>query len=793
MAHTLRILFPLFFISQTFAMADSLTGFVLDPQGSRVPGAQVRLFDRKNGQMRKTAANSEGGYSFTGIPAGDYLVEADASNAALGASKQVSVSGDQTADIELKISTTNVEVLVTAVGTPQSVEETAKAIDVVDSEQIAQRAELGIADVIRTLPGVRVKQLEGPGSLVSIKTRGLRNSDTAVLVDGMRFRDAASIQGDVTSVLSDMTVVDTERVEFLRGSGSSLYGSHALGGVINVSSRSGGGQTHGEFRTEGGGLGMIRSVLGVGGGVASDRFTYSGSVSHINMTKGARDGSPYRNTSTQGAAKYSFTPRVSLSGRFWFSGNYLAITESPTYNAATLANGAGPIYKAVALPQDQLERFERKQPFTAGTATFIPNQIDPDGRRLGTFVTGAVSLRHQVSSGSSYHVNYQRVITKRSLIDGPAGPGQFEPAGNSRSNFNGYVDTAQAQLGQRAGGYNLITAGYEFESEKYYTFNGAAPRTNSVDLRQQSNAFYVQDHIRLVDGRLQLTVAGRAQTFSLKAPVFTGFTTPYTGVSVVEPPTAYTGDGSVAYFFSQSGTKLRSHIGNSFRSPSGYERFGGGGGFYYGDPRLAPERSVAVDGGIDQWLFVSKLQLGATYFYTKLQQTVQFTSLPQPDPFNRVFGGYRNGGGGIARGLELSGRVSPVKSTNIQMSYTFTNSEFLSPTFAAIRYYDALGVPRHAYTLTVTQWIGSRFNVAFDMSAFSDYVTPVFGLDFSSRAFRFNGPAKADVVVRYDHPLTDRRTLEFYAKVENVFNQQPYEDGFIGPKAWAVGGIRLKY
>jgi len=59
--------------------------------------------------------------------------------------------------------------------------------------------------------------------------------------------------------------------------------------------------------------------------------------------------------------------------------------------------------------------------------------------------------------------------------------------------------------------------------------------------------------------------------------------------------------------------------------------------------------------------------------------------------------------------------------------------------------------------------------------------------------YRFNGPTKADIVVHYDHPLADNRNMEFYVKVENVFNQQAYENGFIGPKAWAIGGLRLKY
>src|SRR5262249_9080788 len=145
-----------------------------------------------------TMTTSEGDYSFAGIAPGAYLIEADASGAALTASRQVTVEGDRTLDVELAISSSAVAGVGTASTTPVAIQEVAKAVDVVDADQIALRDELSIAESIRNLPGVRVKQLEGPGSAVSIKTRGLRAQDTAVLIDGMRFRDAASLQGDAT-------------------------------------------------------------------------------------------------------------------------------------------------------------------------------------------------------------------------------------------------------------------------------------------------------------------------------------------------------------------------------------------------------------------------------------------------------------------------------------------------------------------------------------------------------------------------------------------------------------------
>ena len=57
----------------------------------------------------------------------------------------------------------------------------------------------------------------------------------------------------------------------------------------------------------------------------------------------------------------------------------------------------------------------------------------------------------------------------------------------------------------------------------------------------------------------------------------------------------------------------------------------------------------------------------------------------------------------------------------------------------------------------------------------------------------FNGPVKADIVARYDAGLWNDKTAEFYVKIDNVFNQRYYEDGFLGPGAWAIAGIRVHY
>jgi outer membrane receptor protein involved in Fe transport len=172
--------------------AESLTGEVLDPQSKTIAGAQVRLYDRNSGEMRTTKSAEDGTYSFKGFPIGNFLLEAGNSSGTLSGASEVLVAGDKKLDSILEISGVKSEVLVIASNAPQRIDEIAKAVDSIDSEEIALRDENSIPDSVRSLPGIRVQTQEGPGSLTTIQMRGLGSQDTAVLVDGIRFRDAGS-------------------------------------------------------------------------------------------------------------------------------------------------------------------------------------------------------------------------------------------------------------------------------------------------------------------------------------------------------------------------------------------------------------------------------------------------------------------------------------------------------------------------------------------------------------------------------------------------------------------------
>lgn len=807
------IVFALGFVlaQSTLALAQAtgssntgITGHVKDPQGASLPGATVTLYARERTLSLATTTDSTGTYRFERLAPGEYLVEAKAEGFASASAQQVVVERGQTAtlDIPLELSGVRSTVVVTASDTPQSVDEVSKAVTVVDRQEIDERDESAIAESLRTVPGLRVQQLGGPGSFTSIKTRGLRNEDTAVLIDGLRFRDAAAPQGDASGFLEDLIVTNVSRVEVLRGSGSSLYGSNAIGGVINLVTDEGGGPFHGNVLGEGGGLGLFRGRGQVAGGSSNNSIVYSAGFSHLNVSRGIDGQDEARNTSGQGRVLFRLTPTTTLSGRIYAANSRLQLNNSPQGIGTLPATG---IIEAIPLSPTELRRFEAGVPtsqLNVGAATFIPAANDPDNLRKSSFFSGALIFTQRPTERFGYSISYQGLTTHRSSLSGPLGVG-FQPIGGStRSDFDGLIHTLNARFDARVGYVNFITGGYEFESENFKnpSFQVNPANNSMVDVTESSHALFVQDQLRFLEDRLQISVAFRTQFFRLQQPLFTPTASaPYRGITFQSPPTAYTGDGSIAYLFRSSGTKLRAHVGNGYRAPSLFERFGTSFGRFgysiFGDPRLRPDRSVAFDAGIDQTLYRNRLRASATYFYTRLQEVIIFdfsgVISPATDPFGR-FGGYRNTNGGIARGAELSMTATPTRTLNLSAAYTYTKAQQRTPQVpGTIR---SLVIPNHQFSLVATQRFGRRILVNFDLSASSDYFGAIFDpVTFVSRGYRFRGLAKADIGASYTLPIKESRSLRFFGYVDNLFDREYFESGFRTPRRTGRAGATFVF
>ena len=782
---------------QVAAMAASgISVHVTDPQQKPMAGAVVTLTSRSAERWTATT-DATGACAFPVAAAGEYFVEASASGFDPAAPRTISVQLNAPAEVSIALGVAAVRstVVVTASGTPQSADEVSKSLTVVDSDTTALRVDRSVGEALVDVPGIRIQQLGGPLSTTYFKIRGLRNTDTAVLVDGLRLRDAAGTQADASGVLQDLVLTDTARIEVLRGAGSSLYGTDATGGVVNIVTDEGGGRTRGSLAIDGGALGSVRGTAHLAGGLFHDRVQYSTGLTHWNVTRGVDDDSPARNTSGQGQVTIRLSPIAWVSGRVYAGDTFGFVRISPRAVGTLPSTG---IVDAVALPLPQEHPYESGTSISKlalGSATFLPAAFDPDSTRAGSFFTGALRFTTQPSSRFGFTAQYQDLHTARDYGNGPAGPGS-QPAGNSLSQYIGRIQTADARIDAALGRNNHFDAGYEFEDEDFRNGLQPPPPTPNFysDISQRSSAIFAQDQIRLADGRLQFAAGYRAQFFSLSQPSFQPAAgSPFADKTFAAPPTAQTGDLSAAYTFRRSGTKIRTHAGRGYRAPSLYERFGtffsGTSYTLYGDPGLRPDRSSSIDGGIDQSLWNSRVQLSATYFYTRLNEVIIFDSsgvINQfTDPLGRN-GGYRNTGGGLARGVEFRSDIAATRSSQLTAAYTYTDARQATPLVPGV--WQTYEIPRHQYSAFATERFTSRLIAYFGYAGSSSYLDPV-----SSRAFRFPGPSRAQTAISYRRPLHEFSAVRFYLKADNLFNQTYFENGYHTPGIGVTAGTQWEF
>ncbi len=787
-----------------------LTGVVRDPQGSAIPDARVNAYANGSQTPTSVSTGQTGAFRMDSLAAGRVLLQVEAVGFR-SLSRTVRIANQaMEQNFRLEIAGLSDTIVVTDSGAPQSIDQATKAITVIGVEEIAARNEFSLAEILRSTPGVQIRNSGGLGQLTQIRVRGLRPDATAILIDGMRFRDPSTTQGDATSFVSNLNFVNASRVEVLRGSGSSLYGSNAVGGTVNMVTDPGGSPLHGQLQAEGGGLGFLRGRATLAGGWLKNRLTYSGGFSHVNVLSGVDTNDRMRSTGGQAFLRYDLTPSLKITGRFYGSDDFVQNNVSPTTTGIPAANfPASGVIVGIPLPPNQVRNLNLRLPVDYGNATFIPGRDDPDNRRTSRFGTTAVRAE-QVWRLVTLQASYQHLTTNRVFATGPAGGG-FQPVATSITNPSGVSDVVDARVTVRPTRHYQLTAGYEFEREQFIDRqnNGLpAPRTilTRGDIRQTSGAAFMQHQFSLFQDRLQILASGRIQAFQLARPIFelTGTANNYDRFALSAPPRALTGDLSAGYLLTKTGTKLRAHFGNAYRAPALYERFGGGfsnnpvNGIVsfspWGDPRLAPDRYVSLDFGLDQYLFRDRLRFSATYFYTRIQQVTAFDSSgllrPATDPFGRS-SGYINGAGGISRGVELGIEARPTRRLTLNGSYTLTNA-VNDRDLQVAGFWRALTVPRHTATLVATQRIGKRADVTVDCYRGSSHYISFFAVT-RSRPFILPGYTKADIVGGYKIWQSDTATLKGYVKVENFFNQAYYENGWRSSKAWAIAGLSYSF
>ena len=762
----------------------SVSGTVTDASGSAVPGATVRLYASAM-LVHETETDAGGGFAFPGLVPGTYLLESSKEGFQNQSRRLLLADRPETLRVTLAVAGVHQRISVIASELPELPSEIAKAVSLVSAEELAERDARTLSEALQLIPALQMQQLGGPGTLLSNRFRGLRAQDTAILLDGFRFRDPTEIQDSARPFAADLLVTDAERIEVLRGAGSTLYGTNAIGGTVNVISRQSPQSQTGSVSFAGGSLGLLEGAAEAGGEADRQRLSYLFRADHRNYTRGMDDHDAYRNNTGSATAAYRLSEQAQMAFRFRITDAFAALNESPS-----------PVPDLPPLPSGVLVREAIAYPKPG--ATFHTQFDDPDYHQRNRFFSGAVRLDQQINQRWGHSAGFQSLRTRRRYDDGPAvSPaaqqlGHQDDPGTSRERYEGSTQQAFWRNSIQISRINSTHVGLDFDREALdQTAFGL-----TTEAAQKSLALAVQNQTRLLEGRLHVHAAFQAQWYDLDLPRFSDSTAnPFSSLGRMETPDTYNGDGSVAYFLASTGTKIRAHAGNGHRSPSLYERFGSGGSgafrSYYGNPRLRPERSVFIDGGLDQYLFGDKAQVGATYFYTRLGTIIDFGATPN-DPFGRGFG-YLNRTGGQARGVELSISSRPAAFLDWTGFYTFTKSNQPSPTSAGTT--RVLGLADHQFAIGVTLKPSSRVALHLLASGASDHDFPIFGLTFAipPSSYRFPGYARLDLTGTYTFYRGERGQAQWVTRVENLLNREYYHGGFVVPKATVRSGVRFEF
>jgi vitamin B12 transporter len=201
------------------------------------------------------------------------------------------------------------ELVVTATKVETPAKEVGSSITVITKRQIEEQQQSTVLDVLRSVPSLDIVQSGGLGRTTSVFIRGADSEHTLVLIDGVEMNDPISAGRSFD--FANLTTDNIDRIEILRGPQSTLYGSDAIGGVINIITKTGEGKPDGFFSVEGGSLKSFREAGGFYGG--NKRIRYSLGFSRQDTDGISAAGEKYGNTEKDGYGNTSVSGKLGIT------------------------------------------------------------------------------------------------------------------------------------------------------------------------------------------------------------------------------------------------------------------------------------------------------------------------------------------------------------------------------------------------------------------------------------------------------------------------------------------------
>jgi vitamin B12 transporter len=443
----------------------------------------------------------------------------------------------------------------TRLATPLS--QVASSVTVITAADIEARQARSLPDVLRTVPGVDIVQTGGAGGQTSIFLRGTNANHVKLLLDGIDLSDPSTPSGaaDISKLLAD----DFAQVEVLRGPQGALYGSDAIGGVINIVTRTGNGPLAVTARAEGGSFGTFNqsaSASGSEGGLhyaATVQHYHSGDtpVTPANLLQPgeAAHGDFYDNVSATAKLGYDVSENFDLGLVSRYT-NSLGKITGDAFDLATFASFPSPTQTRIALVEYQ----------TRGTAHLVWGRLDST---LGVAYGSTITATQDPDNGDS------RAIGDRIKLD-----------------WQGNVALMDGQT--------LVLGAETFRDALHPGLSFGFPSTLSRGIT--TNAGY---------GEIQSDFGN-------------GF---YNTASIRYDDNSRFGDRvtwrvAPAWVIESTGTRLKASAGSGFKAPSLQELYGTFGG----NALLKPETSFGYDVGVEQaW---GALTGGVTWFHNDINNLI---------------------------------------------------------------------------------------------------------------------------------------------------------------------------
>ncbi len=640
----------LFFVALAAASAADLKVKVIDPQSAAVAGAQVSLYSQGTETTLKVASTSAEGIATFGdvksaaLSSGDYWIQVLAPGFAPQTSDLDAAAHSDLITIQLHVAMASETVVVTATRTPLPAAETGASISTLENSQLETMQPTAADDAVRFLPGAVVNDAGQRGGLSSLFVRGGDSTYNKVIVDGVTINEPGG-----TFDFGTLPLTQANRVEFLRGAQSTLYGSDAMTSVVQVFTRTGSTPTPElRFAADGGNFSTANGNVSLAG--ARGRFDYNVFGDQFN-TDGSGINDAYSD-SLQGAnVGLALNDKVSLRFHLRHSNSHTGVPGEWNFNGDPL------------LPPDPSEWSQLNSLLGGAELT----------------VAAPSGWQHRFS-GFDYLYRYNEL----NLNGDSARVDDFPSHEVDRINRVGFE--YQGDYSERTWAHT--TFGYRIENENGFVGDVNFGQTHGQRLE---NDAYLQQQFSW--GRLSAVAGGRFVHNS----AFGNTGVPRVALTLL----ALRG----AEIF--SGTRLRFSYATGFKEPRLEETFAGSP-YSFPNPGLKPERVRAFEAGIQQDFFHAKYAFNATYFNNLFHDQINYEEV---DLVNFI-GQYFNVNEAFAQGAEVELQAKLRRRLLLSAAYTYTSTEILSDPAPIDSQYNPgqplLRRPKHSAT-TLLSYLGSRW------------------------------------------------------------------------------------